>query len=667
MIKKRSDGIGARLGSLFGKKQPERHVAPHIYVSTQSDVKKRKAKAKERAAKEKVARQTVVSVPIAEKKTVAPLIEEEPVVAVIPDETPETPEAEAVSAVPVAPRTRGVVRGLGKLMKVKAPVADVAPTEDVAALEQEEGFMQKVKLNKKDAAPRKGLGFWTLMRERFSREAPERTKASTEELEPLYPEEEERAPEREKTKAASKPERLDVTRDSFLSRISAAPSEPRIRVESTELEAPPTPSAPSALDEAVSDAGPRKDPAVQREVEKAIAENADIKEEPAAPKPEAPKAEKPAKKKIHAAQFQSKKGFKAFLTSINYIGMGKERISFIQNMATMLNAGLPLTDALKTLTLETRNKPMRKLLARVIDAVENGSPLWRAMEAQNFFSLHALALVRIGEEAGSLAENMGYLAEQDEKDNALRSKVKMAMIYPTIVMVIMFIIVVGLGMFVLPNLVGVLFSLNVKLPLITRIVIMCSDAFVAYGAVGVPTFIATFILIAILSKYTRLKVVTQFVMFKIPGIGRLAKEATIARFGVILGGLLKAGVPVIEALESLVQVTPIASYKKLYAQLLAHVTIGDSFQKSFASIKGSEKLLPPSVQQLVITGEKSGSLADIMLKVADIYDKKATGTAEKLPIILEPMLLLFIGALVGSIAFAIIVPIYSIVGNVGAT
>jgi type IV pilus assembly protein PilC len=666
MTKKRTDGIGARLGSLFGKKQPERHVAPHIYVSTQSDVKKRKAKAKERAAKEKVARQTVVSVPIAEKKTVAPPIEEEPVAAVVPDEAPDVPEEETVPAVPAAPRTRGVVRGLGKIMKAKAPVADVAPTEDVAALEQEEGFMQKVKLQKKDVAPRKGLGFWTLMRERFSREAPERTKASTEELEPLYPEEEEAAPAPEKTTARAAPERLGVARDSFLSRISPAPSEPRIRVESTELQAPSTPSAPSALDEAVADSGPKKDPAVQREIEKAIAENADIKEEPAAPKPEA-KAEKPAKQKLHVAQFQSKKGFKAFLTSINYIGMGKERISFIQNMATMLNAGLPLTDALKTLTLETRNKPMRKLLARVIDAVENGSPLWRAMEAQNFFSLHALALVRIGEEAGSLAENMGYLAEQDEKDNALRSKVKMAMIYPTIVMVIMFIIVVGLGMFVLPNLVGVLFSLNVKLPLITRIVIWCSDAFVAYGAVGVPSFIATFITIGILSKYTRLKVVTQFVMFKIPGIGRLAREATIARFGVILGGLLKAGVPVIEALESLVQVTPIASYKKLYAQILAHVTIGDSFQKSFASIKGSEKLLPPSVQQLVITGEKSGSLADIMLKVADIYDKKATGTAEKLPIILEPMLLLFIGGLVGSIAFAIIVPIYSIVGNVGAT
>ena len=99
--------------------------------------------------------------------------------------------------------------------------------------------------------------------------------------------------------------------------------------------------------------------------------------------------------------------------------------------------------------------------------------------------------------------------------------------------------------------------------------------------------------------------------------------------------------------------------------MLEHITLGDSFAKSFQTIRGSQKLLPPSVQQLVITGERSGALAEIMLKIADIYDKKASETAQKLPVILEPMLLLFIGSLVGTIAFAVIVPIYSIVGTVG--
>jgi len=93
--------------------------------------------------------------------------------------------------------------------------------------------------------------------------------------------------------------------------------------------------------------------------------------------------------------------------------------------------------------------------------------------------------------------------------------------------------------------------------------------------------------------------------------------------------------------------------------------LGDSFSKSFAAIPNTSKLLPISVQQLVITGEKSGTLSDTLIKISEIYEKKAEETAEKLPVILEPMLLLFIGGLVGTIAFAIITPIYSVVGNVG--
>ena len=357
--------------------------------------------------------------------------------------------------------------------------------------------------------------------------------------------------------------------------------------------------------------------------------------------------------------------FGEFLGAVKYLGLGKERQSVIQNLATMLNAGLPLIDSLKTLQMETRIRPMKKLLQRIVDLVENGSPLWRAMEDQHFFSPHAIALIRIGEEAGNLAKNMEYLAEQQEKDAGLRAKIKMAMIYPTIVFVMMFVIVIGLGMFVLPSLISVLYSLNVELPLSTRIIIIFTEFFTSYGKVAVPSMVAGLLLLLILGKFTPLRVVAQWFLFRIPGIGRLTREATIARFGVILGGLLQAGVPFVDALRSMAEVTPVVAYRKFYFKLLDHVTLGDSFAKSFQVLRGSQTLLPASVQQLVITGEKSGSLSAILLKIADIYEKKANNTAEKLPVILEPMLLLFIGGLVGTIAFSIIVPIYSIVGNVG--
>jgi type IV pilus assembly protein PilC len=381
------------------------------------------------------------------------------------------------------------------------------------------------------------------------------------------------------------------------------------------------------------------------------------------PQPAAPAEEAPA---LHI-KIQAKKAsvLTQILAGLSHVGLGKESLMFIQNLSTMLNAGLPLIDGIRTLQEETKNKPMKKMLSRILASVENGSPFWRALDAENFFSLHALALIRIGEEAGNLAQNMEYLAIQEEKDHELKSKVTMAMIYPSIVMSIMFVIVMGLGLFVLPNLIGVLTSLNAKLPLTTQLLIEFTNAFTKYAGVVVPGSIIGIITFVILSKYTRLKSFTQWVQFRIPGIGSLARESTIARFGVILGGLLRAGVPVVEAVQSLVEVTGIVAYKNMYIKLLDHITVGDSFAKSFAAIKGSGTLLPPSVQQLVITGEKSGALATIMLKIADIYDKKASETAQKLPVILEPMILLFIGGLVGTIAFSVIVPIYSIVGNVG--
>jgi len=357
-------------------------------------------------------------------------------------------------------------------------------------------------------------------------------------------------------------------------------------------------------------------------------------------------------------------GLQRFASALSHLGMGKERMLFIENTAMMLKAGLPLIDTLRTLQAETRSKSMRRLLQKILDAVENGSSLWRAMDTQGFFSMHTIALVRIGEEAGNLAQNMEYLAQQEEKDHELKSKVKMAMMYPTIVLVIMFVIIIVLGMFVLPNLIGVLFALNVPLPFVTRIVIAFSTFFTDHGIVAVPGFLIGFALLIILGKFTVLRIPIQWMMFQIPGIGSLARQATIARFGVILGGLLQAGVPVIEAMQSLVDVTPILGYKRFYQKMLDHLTVGDSFAKSFVTIKRSRKLLPPSVQQLILTGERSGSLSGIMLKIADIYDKKASETAQKLPVILEPMLLIFIGALVATIAFAVIVPIYSIVGNI---
>jgi len=386
------------------------------------------------------------------------------------------------------------------------------------------------------------------------------------------------------------------------------------------------------------------------------------KSEPPAP---AAVAEKPSVPTPPVHPSAARTEWKRFLLSLNRMGMGKQRMMLIQSVALMLNAGLPLIDTLRTQLMEAKGKVMRTLVQDMMTAVENGVPFWRAMDDQCLFSPYEIALVRIGEEGGNLARNMEYLAEQQEKDRALKAKVKMAMIYPTIVLTLVFVLIMVLGLFVLPNLVQVLFSLNVPLPFTTRMVIAFSNAFEKHGAVFVPLLLMGLISFFIGAKYTRFRVVSQWIVFHIPGVGSLAREASIAQCGVIMGGLLRAGVPLVEALKSLVEVTHIISFKKFYAALLEHVNNGDSFSKSFQAIPGSTHILPISVQQLVVTGERSGALSEVLLKVADMYDKKASESAERLPTILEPVLLLFIGGIVATIAFAIIVPIYSVVGNIG--
>lgn len=349
---------------------------------------------------------------------------------------------------------------------------------------------------------------------------------------------------------------------------------------------------------------------------------------------------------------------------LNHVGLGKLRSGFIQNMSLLLGAGLPLADALRTLEREARVKPFKKIVAQIRADVERGRSLWQSMDDQAFFSPYAIALTRIGEEAGNLARNMEYLSAQQDKDDELRSKVTMAMLYPGIVLTLVFIVTVGLGGFVLPMLIPVLYSLNAPLPLATKVVIAVSDFFTLHGAVAVPSMVAAMFGVLLLHLFTPFRAVTQWVIFRIPGIGRLAKEATVARFGIILGGLLQSGVPLVDALQSLVDVTWIVSYKKFYKGLLARVERGESFANAFRAVPHSDKLIPLTVQELIIVGEQSGSFAKTLLTVATIYDRKAAETAQKLPVILEPMLLLFMGALVGTIAFAVIIPIYSVIGHI---
>ena len=275
-----------------------------------------------------------------------------------------------------------------------------------------------------------------------------------------------------------------------------------------------------------------------------------------------PPAEKKTKVKVDGPGTMKRMGL-----ALANMGLGKFRSPFIQNLAMMLGAGLHVNDALSALEREAKKGPMHKLIGKIRVDVDNGLALWRAMDARGYFTPYSIALVRIGEESGNLAENLSNLAIQDEKDHAMKQKVKMAMIYPTIVIILTFIIAIGLSWFILPQLVGVLFALNVELPATTLAVIAVSDFFTKHGAVFVPSLVSGMALVGILAKFTKLQIVAQWILLRIPGIKTLIREASIARFGIILGSLMAAGVATVESLRSLTEVTTLYSFKRFYQKL----------------------------------------------------------------------------------------------------
>lgn len=444
----------------------------------------------------------------------------------------------------------------------------------------------------------------------------------------------------------------------------AKPSHPKASKEKEEILSPvPKTAAPQAAAPADVPTAPPKEEVRSAPTTETSAKEAKKKEEPALGVLKEEK--KPEKVVLTGTLRKEKSGFAKFSDTVANFGLGKERSRFIENLAILLNSGLSIIDALKTIEMEIKVKPMKKLVGKIVEEVESGIPLWMAMENRTFFSSYALALIRIGEESGALSKNMEYLSVQQEKDHSLKSKVKMAMIYPSIVLTMTLVITLGLAWFVLPQLVGVLLSLNAKLPLVTRIIIWISNYFKDNGAVVVPLVFGGLFLVYLLCRFTRLKGPAQQFIFRIPGIGTMARTATIARFGVILGSLLRSGVPMVGSIRSMADVTDTVAYKKFYVRLADRIEVGDSFATAFENLKESKKLIPISVQQLVVTGEKSGRIAEMLMRIADIYEKKAEEAAAKLPVILEPMLLLFMGGIVGTVAFAIIVPIYSVVGSVG--
>jgi type II secretory pathway component PulF len=346
------------------------------------------------------------------------------------------------------------------------------------------------------------------------------------------------------------------------------------------------------------------------------------------------------------------------------INLNKEKEYLIENLSMLLAAGMDILSAIEAIKVEIKSKRMRKIMESLKEDVESGSSLWQALEKSHLLPVHTIFLIRLGEETGQLPANLSIVATNQRKERDFHSKIRSAMIYPVIVFSLTLIISVGIAWFVLPRLAAVFTQLKIELPIVTKVMISIGSFLGAYGSIFIPGVILIIGLsIYFIFIFSKTKFIGQGVLFLIPGVSRLIQEIELACFGYVLGTLLKAGLLVTDALGSLQGATTIKAYQSFYSHLKNNIEEGNSFQKSISSYPKSGKLIPVPVQQMIITGEQSGRLSETLIKINETFEAKTDNTTKNLTIILEPVFLVIVWLGVISVALAVILPIYSLIGG----
>jgi len=346
-----------------------------------------------------------------------------------------------------------------------------------------------------------------------------------------------------------------------------------------------------------------------------------------------------------------------FERSFNTISL-KEKIVFIQDLSIMLKAGIAAPRALKIITKQTKNKKFQIILSDLANSVESGKSLYEAMSTHpRVFSYIFVSMIKVGEIGGNLDQSLEYLVIQLQREADLKSKIKGAMIYPIVIVCAMVIIGILMSIFVLPKLISTFEEANVKLPITTRVVIalthfMTNHTFLALG--GIVFFIAA--MFAIFRSQGGKKALGRALIY-FPVLNPIVKKINMARFSRILSSLLKSGIPIVEGLQVASESMGNEMYHAVVAEASTSVKLGKPITEILAK---NPRLFPFIVVQMLEVGEETGTLESILEQLAQHFEAEVDNTLKNLSSIIEPLLLLFIGGLVGLLASALILPIYNI-------
>jgi len=339
-----------------------------------------------------------------------------------------------------------------------------------------------------------------------------------------------------------------------------------------------------------------------------------------------------------------------------------DRLLFTRNLQVMVSAGIPLPKTLDVLSQQTKNKLFRKALLDVKSRVVKGETLSDSLEQhQTIFSELFINMIKVGEESGTMENVLTQLTLQLAQEHDLKSKVKSALVYPAIIIFAMFGIGTLMLVFVIPKLADTFESLGAELPVTTRFIIglgtfLSEQWYIAFPLIAVVGFTFFRLLKTKLGRRT-----ADTVVLKIPILSGMIQKANSALMTRTLSSLLGAGVPIVRALEICSRVVGNVHFQKSLRESAEEVKKG---AKLSHVLKNYGSLYPLVVVQMIEVGEETGETTTILLKLAEFFEDEVSQVTKNLTSVIEPVLMLVIGAVVGFFAISMIQPMYSVLGSI---
>lgn len=331
---------------------------------------------------------------------------------------------------------------------------------------------------------------------------------------------------------------------------------------------------------------------------------------------------------------------------------------FTKQLSILINAGVPILEGLEILGKQERNPSLRAVIRNIVEKIGQGKSLYEAMASQKGFTKLYTSLVKAGEAAGILDTILNKLVEFMERQATIKKKIKSAMTYPVIVVVIGIGVTWGLMIFVVPQFVGMLEESGQEIPAVTQLVINVSDFFREYTLLMVPIMIGAAFAFVNYIKTKKGKINWDRFVMKAPLFGDLVIKGGLSGLFRTLATMLAAGVPLIDSLDICIDTLDNTQMAKDIGIVKEAVIKG----KSITEPLGRIKYFPPLVNQMVKVGESTGNLDTMLVKVADVFEDETNDTIDNLTKLIEPIILVGLGGVIGTVLIAMYLPIFMSAG-----